>query len=420
MDDIEYFYARQAIGRIVAHLWRCVMKDRTLALLGTGGIPYRKELREYAGSVTGSLLMMQLDYWFCRHPDGFYKFLDPTPKHPDYREGDSWTEELGFSKAEFRTAFDVIGIRHLSKSAYVKALDKFAGKDGEKFYASYHDKKNGLTWYFRNHLKVEELIAELCKAKPAKHRVKQSVVDKQPNFTVNQDSESPVDKESESTGDVVSGFIEVNKVDLHKSTNLIYIDSESESTFYIQKLSSEINSETTHKSVEGKVSNSNSKDLNLESIAPLSTKPESSDKQTNSLEGNFSAAARALNRNKADDYFNSPREFNSVKGTYKSASVDPWMASAHNPDKGFSEWLFSKRYKDKSSGTLADAKQEIRNNWERASDLWEEYQSELLKKEQRIEVNATIPIEPFKPQQNPGHRMTEEARNAFRQKLASK
>lgn len=25
MDDIEYFYARQAIGRIVAHLWRCVM-----------------------------------------------------------------------------------------------------------------------------------------------------------------------------------------------------------------------------------------------------------------------------------------------------------------------------------------------------------------------------------------------------------
>ena len=166
--------------------------------------------------------------------------------------------------------------------------------------------------------------------------------------------------------------------------------------------------------------NSNTEDPSPESIAPLSTKPESSDKQTNSLEGNFSAAARALNRNKADDYFNSPREFNSVKGTYKSASVDPWMASAHNPDKGFSEWLFSKRYKDKSSGTLADAKQEIRNNWERASDLWEEYQSELLKKEQRIEVNATIPIEPFKPQQNPGHRMTEEARNAFRQKLASK
>ena len=394
------------------------MKDRTLALLGTGGIPYRKELREYAGSVTGSLLMMQLDYWFCRHPDGFYKFLDPKPKHPDYREGDSWTEELGFSKAEFRTAFDVIGIRHLSKSAYVKALDKFAGKDGEKFYASYHDKKNGLTWYFRNHSKVEELIAELCKAKPAKHRIKPSSVDKQSDFTVKQDSQSPVDKESESTGDVVSGFIEVNKVDLHKSTNLTYIDSESESTFYIQKLSSEINSETTHKSVESKVSNT--EDPNPELIAPLSTKPESSDKQTNSFEGNFSAA-RALNRNKADNYFNCPRDFNSAKGTYKSASIDPWMASAHNPDKGFSEWVFSKRYKDKPSATLSDAKQEIRNNWERASDLWEEYQSELLQKQQRIEILNVVPmqVEP-KTQESGRHRMTEEDRNAFRQRLASK
>lgn len=221
------------------------MKDRTLALLGTGSIPYRKELREYTGSVTGSLLMMQLDYWFARHPDGFYKFLDPTPNHPDYKDGDSWTEELGFSKAEFRTAFDAIGIRHSSKSAYTQAQSKFTGKDGEKFYCSYHDKKNGLTWYFRNHPKVEQLITELCKAKPVKHRVKPSSVDKQNESTGNQQNQSPVDKESESTVDVVSESIEVNNVDLHRSTNLTYIDQESESTFYIQKNTSENTAENT-------------------------------------------------------------------------------------------------------------------------------------------------------------------------------
>ena len=96
------------------------------------------------------------------------------------------------------------------------------------------------------------------------------------------------------------------------------------------------------------------------------------------------------------------------------------MASAHNPDKCFSEWVFSKRYKDKPSATLADAKAEIRNSWERASDLWDEYQSELLKKQQRIEVVVHMETEkPYKPQ-NTGHRMTEEARNAFKQKLAAK
>ncbi|ATW59350.1 hypothetical protein Cl131_gp082 [Aphanizomenon phage vB_AphaS-CL131] len=30
MDDIEYFYARQAIGRIVAHPWRCVVSSELI------------------------------------------------------------------------------------------------------------------------------------------------------------------------------------------------------------------------------------------------------------------------------------------------------------------------------------------------------------------------------------------------------
>lgn len=255
------------------------MKYRTLALLATSGIPYRKELREYAGSVTGSLLMQQLDYWFAHHPDGFYKFLDPTPNNVRYSEGDSWTEELGFSKAEFRTAFDQIGVRYLSKSTYFKAVKPFEVKDCEKFYCSYHDKKNGLTWYFRNHDKVDRMIEDLCSLVPAKHRRKQTLVSPRHQSLVDKQSESTVDKESESTVSVVSGFIEVNKVDLHKSTNLTYIDSESESTFYIQKLSSEINSESTHKSLSREISISNSEDPNIQSTASLITKTESSGKQ---------------------------------------------------------------------------------------------------------------------------------------------
>lgn len=376
------------------------MKDRTLSLLGTGGIPYRKELREYAGSVTGSLLMMQLDYWFSRHPDGFYKFLDPTPKHPDYREGDSWTEELGFSKAEFRTAFDVIGIRHLSKSAYAKAPDKFTGKDGEKFYASYHDKKNGLTWYFRNHTKVEELIAELCKAKPTKHRVKPFTVDKQPDFTVNQDIQSPVDKESESTVNVVSGFIEVKKVDLHKSTNLTYIDSESESTFYIQKLSSEINSETTHKSVESKISRSNTEDPTPESSTPqaltsLITKQGLSEKPVTSHEGNFSAAACREATQQSTKLFKEP--FGQPRPKAKDIMwawlpEGEWVVNGQlDPD--FRDWVAAS-WVSKFNNTIHEARQNVVSHFRKQPEQlvlkWDEYSSQKLKKEPSIPLPDAV------------------------------
>ena len=131
-------------------------------------IPYLPDLRPIAGSVTASILMQQLDYWFSQKPDGFYKFLSPFG-HEAYREGDSWEEELAFSVDEFRTAFDRIGVRHGSKKAYKAAVASGSefiaeAKDGTttvKFYSSYHDKIKGLTFYFRNHPVVDERLNSL-------------------------------------------------------------------------------------------------------------------------------------------------------------------------------------------------------------------------------------------------------------------
>lgn len=119
-------------------------------------IPYVKELRPITGSVTACVLMQQLDHWFAQYPDGFYKFMAPC-NAKKYREGDSWSEELGMSKDEFRGAFDKIGTRYSTKTSFVAASDKFQ----DKFYCSYHDKKEGLTWYFRNHELVDKMLDEL-------------------------------------------------------------------------------------------------------------------------------------------------------------------------------------------------------------------------------------------------------------------
>ena len=66
-------------------------------------ILYRKELNKITGSVTASILLQQVIYWHNKVGGEFYKFILPC-SHPLYKSGDSWTEELGFSRKEFTTA----------------------------------------------------------------------------------------------------------------------------------------------------------------------------------------------------------------------------------------------------------------------------------------------------------------------------
>lgn len=63
-------------------------------------LPYRKELREIAGSVVATIFLGQLLYWAKRKGNGFYKFKTPSENNPYYKKGDSWCEELGFSLKE--------------------------------------------------------------------------------------------------------------------------------------------------------------------------------------------------------------------------------------------------------------------------------------------------------------------------------
>lgn len=134
-------------------------------------IPYRPELRicfePFAPingqkpkdlTTAGAILLQQLDYWFSKYPGGFYKFMEP-PKtgHKAYRSGDSWTEELYFSRKEFTTAFEQVGIAYKSKGQFDQASragDVFHGR----FYCSYYDRVARITWYYRNHAVIDAYL----------------------------------------------------------------------------------------------------------------------------------------------------------------------------------------------------------------------------------------------------------------------
>jgi hypothetical protein len=141
------------------------VKRNKILTLTQNFIPYVKELRglKLVKSTNACLLMQQLDYWFERKPQGFYKFLSPC-EAIGYKQGDSWCEELGISADEFRNAFDQIGVRYKSKKEYNEADNKFlsinkaTGEVEEKYYCSYLDKIRRQTFYFRNQVVVDSAL----------------------------------------------------------------------------------------------------------------------------------------------------------------------------------------------------------------------------------------------------------------------
>lgn len=127
------------------------MTDLELLLLSTIGedpkmIAYRPRLRQIAGSVTATILLQQILYrWKHNKFQPFYKYKEPCDKD-DYRPGDSWCEELGFSREEFDTA-----IKHIGQK-----VSRNVARDESKlvWYWTMPDRK---TWYEINH-------SALCKA----------------------------------------------------------------------------------------------------------------------------------------------------------------------------------------------------------------------------------------------------------------
>ena len=120
---------------------------------------YIPQLKPILGSQNAVILFDRLEYWFSKKPGGFYKFIEPC-EHPLCKEGDTWADELGFSKKVFRLAFDKIGIRYKSKMQFEAESDPFKGK----MFAYYQDRQTKKTIFVRNNKILSEFYAGLKKS----------------------------------------------------------------------------------------------------------------------------------------------------------------------------------------------------------------------------------------------------------------
>lgn len=156
-----------------------------------------------SGDEKSCLMMAQIEYWFGKQPNGFYKFMTPpNSENPFYKEGDSWTEEMGMSKDKINNALRPICIQYKSFTEYKNEEDKFKGR----YYCSYYHKLSHRTYYFRNHNLTNEALKSI------------SLENKSSIFAKKHSSHS--DKvENYVSGEVVNGFTEI------KNDEIVYTEN---------------------------------------------------------------------------------------------------------------------------------------------------------------------------------------------------
>lgn len=118
-----------------------------------------------------SKMVGKLEYWFNRpqFKEGFFKFLEPCNR-PSYKQGDSWTEEMGICRKVFNKAFDLIGTTYSSKTEFsANKEDLFKGK----LYARYYDRQSNKTYFIRNHNYIENIFEQNTLTKHPKSQISQ-------------------------------------------------------------------------------------------------------------------------------------------------------------------------------------------------------------------------------------------------------
>ncbi|OQX14554.1 MAG: hypothetical protein BWK73_09165 [Thiothrix lacustris] len=156
-----------------------------LNVIGHDGrmISYRPEWRKIVGSTNAVILLSQLIYWWRRNGEKpFYKFKEPCD-NPLFRHGDSWCEELGFSKAEFDQAW-----KHVENAGFAY---KKINMERITFYAVHEQNlgKSIISLYGQNQQVTHDNLDDLRKSGNSLYVNQESVPSKSGNsLYVNQES----------------------------------------------------------------------------------------------------------------------------------------------------------------------------------------------------------------------------------------
>lgn len=140
-------------------------------------ISYRPRFARLTGSVLAAILLQQMIYrWDANESKQFFKFKEPC-KNKDYRQGDSWCEELGFTRYEFDGALKLIATKIVKGISKTIAMEWSLARsvdfpdDDPGFVAAmelsiqhliiYWTDSNRRTWYWVNSDLLDKVVEQL-------------------------------------------------------------------------------------------------------------------------------------------------------------------------------------------------------------------------------------------------------------------
>lgn len=118
-------------------------------------ISYRLSLRKITGDVLSAILLQQMLFRYGTNDGKFYKFKEPC-NHRLYKKGDSWVEELGFSRKEFDNALKRIATKLTRGSKRQTAIYG----DSLNNLILYYTDADRVTWYEVNEMLLMRLILQ--------------------------------------------------------------------------------------------------------------------------------------------------------------------------------------------------------------------------------------------------------------------
>ncbi len=156
-------------------------------------IAYRPKLARKLKSVPAALFLQQVVYrWGKNDRKEFYKFIAEC-EHPLYKSGDSWQEELVFTRREFENALSLLATKsRLPKKESGVVVDPGLGvaeileKDNLNSLIAYRTDASRVTWWSLNERLFNKMVAEIyedfnLQPQPARTSRKQVKADKKPS-----------------------------------------------------------------------------------------------------------------------------------------------------------------------------------------------------------------------------------------------
>lgn len=164
-----------------------------VSFLDDRGLRYLPRLNPYTGSVNATIFLLRSVHWWNyvgRRP--FWKFFGPC-SHALYRAGDSWQEDLGFTRAETESALEKVGSKVKQGTSRAEILEI----GGIRSTLIYWTERDHRTYFEVNEIQLWQVVIQAYLYSEIEHQLSNATFKQQSSDAENQQSTSNAENQQQ-------------------------------------------------------------------------------------------------------------------------------------------------------------------------------------------------------------------------------